>query len=284
MLRFPIATAASRLGAATLDVLIIGLCLVCVSVVMALAAATGSGWLTAAVVLALFAIQNGYFVWFELRGGGTTPGKRGVGIRVMDARGGPLRAEAVITRNLVRNLELWLPLQLLLWPTALFPEAPAWVSLVSIGWILLFGFFPLFNRQRRRLGDLIAGTIVVQNPRAFLLRDLGSTAASSPVGDTPAPEPEHVFRPEQLDIYGIYELQTLELVLRTRGPARRDVLAKVCHRVKRKIDWDPDRWNVDPERFLMDFYAAQRRRLEGRMLMGDRQEYKRVDPPPPVVD
>ena len=90
-------------------------------------------------------------------------------------------------------------------------------------------------------------------------------------------------RPEQLEIYGIYELQVLEGLLRRPGPTQREAMELVCDRIKRKIGWDPEHWNVEPYRFLVDFYAAQRQRLEGRMLMGERREFKRTDPPPPAA-
>jgi uncharacterized RDD family membrane protein YckC len=283
VLRFELSSAGNRLGALTLDVLWILLAIFLIAIAVAIpTAATRTNWFKALAVLAIFLVQNAYFAWFEIRGGGTTPGKRQAGIRVMDARGGPLRAEAVITRNLVRNVELFIPLLVLLKPQAAFPNAPGWAALLAVVWIVLFAFFPLFNRQRRRLGDLIAGTIVVRSPRVMLLADLGSQDVPEPASGTPPPA--HEFRPEQLDIYGIYELQVLENVLRTLGPQRRQALETVCDRVKRKIGWDPARWDVDPERFLMDFYKAQRGRLEGRMLLGDRQEFKRVDPPPTAVD
>jgi hypothetical protein len=49
----------------------------------------------------------------------------------------------------------------------------------------------------------------------------------------------------------------------------------VCDRILAKIDWDGPRRRVDPRRFLEDFYAAQRARLEKKMLLGKRRESKR---------
>ena len=86
---------------------------------------------------------------------------------------------------------------------------------------------------------------------------------------------EYTFTPEQLDVYGIRELQVLEDVLRRPPSDQRDELLRmICDKVKHKIDWDRDRWNVHPQRFLQAFYAAQRRRLEKGMLLGKRRERK----------
>ena len=64
------------------------------------------------VLLVIFAFlaRYGYFLAFELGPRGATPGKRLIGIRVASRDGGRLTAEAVIARNLLRDIELFLPL------------------------------------------------------------------------------------------------------------------------------------------------------------------------------
>ena len=53
----------------------------------------GGAQFTLPIVLFLsFLVRNAYFIFFELRWGGVTPGKRLLGLRVIDRRGGPLRA------------------------------------------------------------------------------------------------------------------------------------------------------------------------------------------------
>ena len=85
-------------------------------------------------MLLLFFLRNLYFVHFELSARGATPGKRAVGIRVTDRRGGPLTASAVIARNLTRELELFLPGSMLI--SALAGVAGAhWGSLLLLGWV-----------------------------------------------------------------------------------------------------------------------------------------------------
>ena len=87
-------------------------------------------------------------------------------------------------------------------------------------------------------------------------------------------EPTFTFTREQLDMYGVYELQVLEDLLRQHR-ASRETLEAVCEKIKTKIGWDPARWDVRTRLFLQDFYDAQRGRLEQRLLFGDRQERKR---------
>ena len=64
--------------------------------------------------LIAFLVRTLYFVRFELAWQGSTPGKRAVGLRVIDRRGGPLLPGAVITRNIMREVETFFPLGALL--------------------------------------------------------------------------------------------------------------------------------------------------------------------------
>jgi len=220
-------------------------------------------------LLANFLIRQFYFVFFEIRWKGSTPGKRAARIRVIDRRGGPLRPEAVFARNLTREVEFFIPLLVVMAPTQLLPGRPGWAVLLAIAWLFIFAFLPLFNCDRLRVGDVVGGTLVVLAPKESLLGELAGSGAAGPA------EPEvYEFTPEQLAIYGIYELQVLEDVLRGRGRTNPEAILIVTEKIKRKIRWSPSRWRVDPERFLRDFYAAQRARLEKRMLLGDRRESK----------
>jgi uncharacterized RDD family membrane protein YckC len=280
-----IAGPSDRAAAFLLDALYLFLAMLVV-VLAAMALGRLEDSLTGAfLLLGVFLLRNGYFVWFEARHG-ATPGKRRTGIRVIDARGGALTFEAVVARNLLREIEVFLPLGVILAPEAIWPGAPGWLRLVCVVWALLLATMPLYNRRRLRAGDMVAGTLVVRQPKALLLRDVGeSTAgavprppsgpAGAPVPASPAP-PEFSFTDEQLDVYGNYELQVLEEVLRGTRSRESGLEAQlvVAERIRRKIGWvDP----VPPPRtgaFLRAFYAALRARLESRMLLGRRKEDK----------
>src|SRR6201999_2098130 len=80
-----------------------------------------------------------------------------------------------------------------------------WVAAACLGWVLLISALPFFNRDHLRAGDLIAGTMVISVPRRNLLAELVQTNTS------------YTFTRSQLDIYGAFELQVLEELLRRPG-------------------------------------------------------------------
>jgi hypothetical protein len=162
----------------------------------------------------------------------------------------------------MRELEVWIPIRLAAASGDLWPGAPGWTRLVFSLWALVFLLLPLFNRNRLRAGDIVAGTMVVLAPRSMLLPDLGASAAA---------EPAHEFTEEQLSVYGIYELQVLEDLLRRTDAGRREAFEAVAAQIKKKIGFQGD---VKTERFLREFYAAQRERLERKILLGKRKKDK----------
>ncbi len=225
-------------------------------------AGAGPAWELVEVLtlLALFFARYGYFLAFELGPRGATPGKRAMGIRVASRDGGHLTAEAVIARNLLRDIEVFLPVIYLL--TLAFGDlssegAMGWAAFV---WLMLFLLFPFFNRDRLRAGDLVAGTWVVEAPRLKLPQAM-STA--------PDRSREYRFGVAELSVYGEHELQVLEAVLRQNNPeAMREVMEAIC----RKIGWTA---GLGHEReFLEAFYQALRGHLEAGMRFGKRKADK----------
>jgi hypothetical protein len=187
-------------------------------------------------------------------------------IRVATRNGGRLTADAVFARNVMRELEIFMPLVFALnvLPSALglTGAAGAWAALAGVVWSLIFLLFPLFNRDRLRAGDLIAGTWVVEAPTPRLLPDLAQGAAGTAA--------RYAFTPEQVDAYGVMELHVLEDVIRRRDPK---VMAEVARRIREKIGWSPIEHESDDE-FLSAYYAALRRRLEQQLLFGRRRKDK----------
>ena len=88
-------------------------------------------------VLVVFCINWGYYAVFESLWKGQTPGKRWAGIRVIKQTGRPINAFEAIARNLVRVID-FLP------------------GFYGVGVLTM-----LLNSKNRRLGDYVAGTIVV---------------------------------------------------------------------------------------------------------------------------
>jgi uncharacterized RDD family membrane protein YckC len=206
------------------------------------------------LLFAGFLVRNLYFIHFELAWQGSTPGKRIVGIRVVDRNGGPLKPMAVVARNLTREFEAFIPLGLLL---SIGASTAIWERASLALWMLLFSLLPLFNRVRMRGGDLIAGTMVIAMPRRVLLGDLIETGRL------------YVFADRHLGAYGAFELQVLEDLLRRSGRSdARQLRREVCDRICAKIGWTDPVADADTERFLTDFYAAQRAWLERDQLYG----------------
>lgn len=216
--------------------------------------ATGAIWLIGA-----FLLRNFYFIGFELGPRGATPGKRALGLRVIARDGGRLTAEAIVARNIMRELEIFLPTGFLF-----ASDVGVDAALIVLGaiWSGVFVLFPLFNRDRLRLGDLASGAMVIKASRTALFQDLAleGSATVGGVGFTEA----------QIDAYGIKELHVLEQVLRTGD---RRTMAEVADRIRHKIAWAgpldaPDR------SFLLAYYSALRGRLETRALFGRRRRDK----------
>lgn len=205
----------------------------------------------------LFLLRHAYFLYFELGPRGATPGKRMTGVRVAARDGGRLTTEMVLARNLLRDVEITLPI------VALFSLIGGGLAeWAALGWLAVFALFPLFNRDRLRPGDLIAGTWVVHAPKRTLLRDLAS--------DSSASDGRFAFTRAQVEAYGVKELHVLEDVLR-QGDRR--VMQAVADRIRRKIGWIEGREEADGD-FLSAYYAALRGRLESRLLFGKRKRDK----------
>ncbi|MFL6195797.1 MAG: RDD family protein [Thermoanaerobaculia bacterium] len=277
-LPFVVAPAGDRLGAFLFDMMLIVLGTVLAWLVGLGAATLGLAELGISfAILAGFLLWNFYFIHYEIRAGGVTPGKRRAGLRVIARDGGPLTAEAVFARNLMRNLEFYIPVLALLFPEMVLSEIPGWGRLLAIVWLLTFALMPLFNQDRLRCGDLVAGTLVVKAPVAVLLSDLAERPAARPARPDRAAEEQIAFTREQLDIYGVHELQVLEDLLRRDDEGTLDgrVLEEVCEKIKTKIGWPPERWQTPARPFLESFYRAQRALLEQKMLFGQRRERKK---------
>lgn len=218
-----------------------------------------------------FFAWNGYFIFFEMGPRGATPGKRAVGIRVAARDGGRLRPEAILARNLLRDIELFLPLALIVVQGVLGAagEDSGLVGWTALAWFLVFMLFPFFNRDALRAGDLIAGTWVLEAPRSKLAAALSAEGAAAAQGTSEVTGAAYRFGEAELSVYGEYELQTLERVLRDGRP---EAMAAVAEAICRKIGWAPG--SGDERAFLEAFYAQLRARLEGGMRFGKRKADK----------
>lgn len=266
-LRLKNSTFGERFGAFLLDIslqfILIFVIIFCIASIAG--AMNGRGWPIALAVaqVLIFFVRNFYFIFFEVGRKAATPGKRALGLRVADRKGGRLTANAVIARNFMREIEFFLPLSVLF--SFGGEGVEAWITWLLLFWCLIFVLFPLFNKDKLRIGDLVAGTMVIHAPKVRLLKDVASVAPTS----TDLPN-AITFTPAQLDVYGIHELHVLEDVLRQSTP---EIKKNVANRIATKIGYTPQTGETDVA-FLEAYYAAVRRHLEQRMLFGQRKADK----------
>lgn len=260
-LQLQLGSAGDRAVAFTIDLVImfVGLIVISIAATMLFGSSGPVAQQAIAIIwlLGAFAIRNGYFIAFELGMRAATPGKRMMKLRVVARDGGRLTGEAVIARNLMRELEFFLPLSFLFTSGGGgWVEFASWVAGLAV--VGVFLLFPMFNRDRLRVGDLVAGTWVVRVPRHQLGRVVSERA----------PEPRYAFTDEQLGAYGEFELQKLEEVLRRQDELSLIVVART---IRNRIGW-PD--GGDDYEFLEAYYTALCQRLERGMLFGKRRADK----------
>ncbi|MGE5925931.1 MAG: stage II sporulation protein M [Gemmatimonadota bacterium] len=141
-LDYEIAGLGSRAAAALLDFLILGGLALAVALLLVLLARAGisPGRLGSAVLVMIgFAAWYGYFTFFEGLRRGQTPGKRALGLRVVADTGHAVTLGAAAVRNLLRLAD-FLP-----------PPYLAGAVLVAL------------HPRAKRIGDLVAGTVVVRD-------------------------------------------------------------------------------------------------------------------------
>lgn len=173
-LEYPLAGFGRRALAALIDHAIIGagefiLSIIFIFLGIALGAFSATydsnaleGWFTAffiAMLATMLLAPLFYFIVFEYYWKGQTPGKKVANIKVMRVSGLALDRTSAVLRNLFRIVD-WLP-------SSYF---------IGIWSMMLTG-------QQRRLGDMVAGTIIIALPRKHSRREVGTgTQSLSAIG------------------------------------------------------------------------------------------------------
>lgn len=147
----------ARATAFVIDLLLRGLLLALAALGIGLLGHVGIGLF----LLLFFAVEWFYPVLFEVLGNGATPGKRSVGLRVVEVDGRPVGLAASMIRNLLRTAD-FLPL------------------LFGAGLVAM-----LLSPRFQRLGDMAAGTLVVWAP---------APPAAGALPEAPALAPAHALR------------------------------------------------------------------------------------------
>ena len=151
-LRLPVAGPLPRALAWTTDAAIRGAGMLVASMLLGLLGESGTGLFLVLAFLLLWV----YPVVFEVLRDGQTPGKRAMGLRVIREDGAPVGWQASIVRNLLRTVDM-LP----------FGYATGLVC-------------GLFDPAGRRLGDIVAGTLVIHSPAPLKAPAAGAAGAQPP--------------------------------------------------------------------------------------------------------
>jgi uncharacterized RDD family membrane protein YckC len=204
-----------------------------------------SNWSIALMILTLFLLFAGYFIFFEWLWGGQTPGKRLMKLRVIREDGRPITLWEAIARNLLR----------------VFDAMPGFiVPIYSIGLIVIF-----LNRRDQRVGDIFAGTVVIRERT-----DEAPTFAetfSNPVADAAfrRVQPVTAFKGD-LSKIGEKEIEIVENLLRRRWDLTERQRQWMAWRValplmfKLKPEYDMETFSYEGflEELLHRYHAKQR--------------------------
>lgn len=226
-LEFTLAGIGSRGIALALDTLLQIGALVLLGVVAGLIAYVGffpqmgKQWVYAILIFAVFLLQFGYFAFFETIWNGRTPGKRWAHLRVIMDSGRPINAQAAILRNLIRLVD-------------------ALPSIYAIGIVT-----SLISCQNKRVGDYLAGTVVIHEKTRQDIRALWDMAEPQLLKTAPSPTIAPAITPA--------ELQLIEAFLERRrsfpDEVRRSMAHQIADRVSQRLSIHQEA-TQDPEKFL----------------------------------
>ena len=182
-------------------------------------------WAIAGMIIGFFLIYYGYFAFFEATWNGQTPGKRYAQLRVMKDDGRPINAYDAIARNLLRIVD----------------QLP-----VLYGIAILSVFF---SKQNKRLGDFVAGTVVVHEK---------TVEAARPFEETRVDPSAHTYDVSRITVD---ELRLIETFLQRRDTfdptLRGSMAAQICARIGEKLGVQIRGWPAN-ERFLEAVHSQYR--------------------------
>jgi uncharacterized RDD family membrane protein YckC len=189
-------------------------------------------WLIAIQVLIAFFVYVGYFVFFETVWSGQTPGKRHVKIRVIRDDGRPVRLQQSTLRALLRPFD----------------------DLFFIGVFLI-----VFNQREKRLGDLVGGTLVIQEEQPIKTALKISTSAQYLANKLLNEADISRLLPEDFAVIREY-LQRREGMI---SNARNDLSKQLATQVKQIIGLEKlPRTKVDANVFLEAVYEAYQQQFD----------------------
>lgn len=236
-LEFPIAGIGSRFLAVAVDTLIqfglavalIGLGIVLLSI-STFRSHRGAVWLDAIGIIAYFLLLFGYFAGFESLWNGQTPGKRYLHLRVIKISGQPINAYDSVARNLLRIVDS-LP------------------GLYGIGILSV-----LLSKNSQRLGDFVAGTVVVHE-QALTNRPAPGWPGSGPVA--PPGYDLSNLTPDEFDLLEAFLSRRAQLA----PNVRKEMARRIVLRISPKLEI-PERDRIDAEVLIEKLANEYRRRSQ----------------------
>ena len=181
-------------------------------------------WALAILSVLMFALYVGYFVGFETAWYGQTPGKRYAKIRVIRDDAQPVRLFQATLRSLVRPVD----------------------DILFIGF-----FFILLGKNEKRIGDWLAGTLVVQ-------MDSRTATEGILVSDRAKDISKTLLETSNIASISPDDFATVREYLQRRGllipTARREVSTQLARRLKEKLSMDTLPTEMTPETFLEAAY------------------------------
>ncbi|AUT00742.1 hypothetical protein CLI64_10215 [Nostoc sp. CENA543] len=188
-------------------------------------------WLIAITLIVSFVIYAGYFVFFETIWRGQTPGKQAAKIRVVRDDGRPIGMPQAALRALLRPFD----------------------EFMFIG-----AFLIMFSRQEKRLGDLAAGTIVIQAEAA-------TTSATIMISEQAQVWHQELMQIADLSVLLPDDFAVIREYLQRRkamSPKARSALAlKLSQQVKEILHIDELPAAIHPDIVLEAVYLAYQNRI-----------------------
>ncbi|HSZ20548.1 MAG TPA: RDD family protein [Candidatus Acidoferrum sp.] len=238
-IEFPLAGIGSRFLAVLIDTLIQGAVLILLGLIfMGLGlgfrsagfagSQTAGVWIVAILIFLYFLLMYGYFILFESIWNGQTPGKRSTHLRVIKDSGQPITAIDAVGRNLLRIVDQ-LPF--------------AYGIGVLCSWI---------SPQSKRLGDYVAGTVVVHEKPFEIV---------APLWNAPVQAATHQYGANRLTPE---EIALVETFLSRRNAldagVRYDAAAGIVRRIESKLTMPPERPSAEK---LLEELSHERRATAG---------------------
>ncbi len=235
--RYRVAGVGSRFLAWLVDFALIVLLITAGLLVGNVLAAVRAGVGIAVILVWSFVVQWGYFLFFEWLWHGQTPGKRLLGIRVIQLDGTSISFAQSATRNILRVAD-GLPLMIV----DLVP------MLYGLGFIVA-----MCNPHHRRLGDLAAGTLVVH-----VERRAGPIRALHEAGSEPDRARVALVRQRINQLDREQKQALLDLCLRRdqlRVAERTRLFQATAEFFRQRLELAPAEYQSD-ERFILEVAAA----------------------------